>query len=86
MNCPVCSSSSTVEGRVISDGSDDGRAEKFFPKGLKLLALKRSVRLSGRHAFRACCECGHLWNQVDSQALRVLLATSGKSDKGLSDC
>lgn len=78
MNCPICKSARTVEGRVVADGSDDGRAEKFFPKGLKLLTLKRAVRLSSGHAFRACCECGHLWNEVDPRALKALIEASGK--------
>ncbi|WP_251778546.1 hypothetical protein [Caldimonas mangrovi] len=77
MNCPVCQSPRTVEGRVISDGSEDGRAEKFFPRGLKLFKLRRAVRLSGGHAFRACCQCGHVWNQLDPKALRALIEASG---------
>jgi hypothetical protein len=78
MNCPICKSPRTAEGRVMSDGSDDGRAEKFFPKGLKLFKIRRAVRLSGGHAFQACCQCGHVWNRLDPQALRALIEASGK--------
>jgi len=77
MVCPVCQSSEVIEGRILADGSEDGHAEKFFPSGLRLLTLKRSVRLTGRQAFKACTQCGHLWNTLDATGLRELIEHSG---------
>jgi hypothetical protein len=71
--CPVCQSRKLVEGRILADGSESGSAEKFFPSGLRFLLLRRSVRLTGRDAFRACAECGHVWNQLDATELRELI-------------
>jgi hypothetical protein len=79
-SCPVCQSSATVEGRVLADGSEDGHAEKFFPSGLRLLTLRRSVRLTGRQAFKACTQCGHVWNTLDATGLRELIDRSATED------
>ena len=69
----MCQSRRLVEGRVLADGSESGSAEKFFPNGLRFLLLRRSVRLTGREAFRACMGCGHVWNQLDATELRELI-------------
>jgi hypothetical protein len=75
--CPVCTSAVVVEGRILADGSEDGSAESFFPRGLRLLTLNRTVRLVGREVFRACTECGHVWNTLDASGLRELIEKSG---------
>ena len=72
-NCPACQSRAVVEGRILADGSENGSAERFFPRGLRLLLLRRSVRLTGKQAFKACTQCGHVWSQLDATALRELI-------------
>lgn len=79
-SCPVCQSRELVEGRIVADGSDSGSAEKFFPSGLRLLLLRRSVRLTGKEAFKACTQCGHVWNQLDATALRELIEDGASDD------
>ena len=78
--CPVCGSSALVEGRLLADGSEDGHAEKFFPSGIRLLTLQRSVRLVGRQSFRACTQCGHVWNTLDATDLRELIDSKGTDE------
>jgi uncharacterized Zn finger protein len=78
--CPVCSSSEIVEGRIIADGSEQGSAEKFFPTGLRLFKLKRSVGLTGRDKFTACTQCGHVWNTLDAGGLRDLIEAAGSDE------
>lgn len=75
--CPACGSTTLVDGGIYSNRNDDGRAERFFPKGLRLLALRHSVGLNGRHPFRACLSCGHLWSALDAEALRELMEANG---------
>jgi len=79
-SCPVCQSRGLVEGRILSDGSESGYAAKFFPSGLRLLLLRRSVRLTGKEAFKACTQCGHVWSQLDATALRELLQRGASDD------
>lgn len=76
-HCPSCDSRLVVEGRILGDGSEDGSAERFYPRGLQLLRLRRSVQLTGRDAFRACTQCGHVWNTLDATGLRELLDAAG---------
>jgi len=78
--CPACGSRALVDGRILADGSEDGSAEKFFPSGIKLLTLQRSIRLVGRQNFRACTQCGHLWNTLDATELRALIDTKGSDE------
>jgi len=75
--CPACGSRALVDGRILGDGSEDGHSEKFFPSGVKLLSLRRSVRLIGRQVFKACTNCGHVWNTLDATELRDLIETRG---------
>ena len=77
MKCPSCQATQIVRGRILADGSDNGSAEHFFPSGLRFLTLRRSVRLTGRESFKACTQCGHVWNTLDATALRELLGASG---------
>lgn len=80
--CPVCGSTRLVDGGIHTDRDDGGRAESFFPKGIRLLTLQRSVRLNGRHPFRACLSCGHLWSALDAGALRELMEAKGVKGRG----
>jgi hypothetical protein len=79
-SCPACQSRELVEGRILADGSDNGSAEKFFPSGLRFLLLRRSVRLTGKQAFKAGTQCGHVWNQLDATALRELIEDGASDD------
>jgi len=79
-NCPVCESRQVVEGRIFSADPDNGIGEKFFPRGLRLLLWRRSVQLTGKQAFKACTQCGHVWNQVDVTALRELIERGASED------
>ena len=80
MNCPSCQSKHIVHGRIIADGSDNGSAESFFPLDLSFFTLRRSVRLVGRQTFKACTQCGHVWNTLDAGGLRELIETSGTDE------
>jgi hypothetical protein len=73
-----CQSAAIVEGRILAN--EDGHAEKFFPSGLRLLTLKRSVPLRGRQAFNACTQCGHVWSALDASSLRELIEHSATDD------
>jgi hypothetical protein len=75
--CPACGATTLVDGGIRSDRDESGRAERFYPKGLRLLTLRHSVGLNGRHPFRACLSCGHLWSALDAEALRDLMEASG---------
>jgi hypothetical protein len=78
--CPSCKSRSIVDGRILSSGSEDGNAERFYPAGIKLLTLTRSVQLTGRQNFKACTSCGHVWNTLDAGGLRELIETRGTDE------
>lgn len=78
--CPTCNSSALVEGHVIASGSEGGSSVKFFPNGLKFWTIRRSVTLLSRENFRACTECGHVWNTLDAAGLRELIEAAGGSE------
>jgi hypothetical protein len=75
--CPVCESPVLVEGRIVADGTESGSAERFYPRGIRLLTLRRSVQLTGRESFKACMQCGHVWNTLDASGLRELIDAAG---------
>ena len=64
----------------MADGSESGNAERFFPRSIKLLTLRRSVQLIGRETFKACTQCGHVWNTLDAAGLRELIDAAGTLD------
>jgi len=36
--------------------------------------------LTGKEAFKACTQCGHVWSQLDATALRELLQRGASDD------
>lgn len=77
MTCPSCQSSKHVEGRIIAVGSKSGPGQRFFPSGIRVLTLKRSVSLRDRQDFQACMQCGHVWSTLDVTELRTLIDKGG---------
>ncbi len=77
MTCPSCQSPQLVEGRIIAVGSKSGAGQRFFPSGIRVLTLKRSVTLKNRQDFQACMQCGHVWSTVDVAELQTLIDKSG---------
>ena len=73
--CPNCASTSVLLGTAGFSG-DDGWVTAFHPKGLKLLALRRSVNLNEGQLLRACESCGHVWSSLDPVELRELVRRS----------
>jgi hypothetical protein len=72
LTCPKCGAANPVAGRIDVNGE---RAHVAFrPSGLRLLTLRRSTPLV--LTFRACTDCGHLWNRVSAPALRDLVDAS----------
>ena len=78
--CPACGSDALVAGRIDTSRGEEGDAEQFFPKGLGLFCLRRSVSLCGRHPFRACASCGHLWSAFNPDELRTLIEANGSPE------
>ena len=75
--CPVCESLLLVEGQV---GYEDLSGREFFPRGIKFFTRRRSVPLVRGDVFRACTECGHVWNTLDAGGLRELIEAAGTDE------
>jgi hypothetical protein len=76
--CPNCTSTSVLLGTAGFSG-DDGWVTAFHPKGLKLLALRRSVNLNEGQLLRACGACSHVWASLDPAELRALMQRSSRT-------
>lgn len=75
--CPACGSNLIVDGRIYTDRGEEGDAEHFFPHGIGFFSLRQSVSLNGRHPFRGCASCGHLWSTFNPDELRQLIESKG---------
>lgn len=62
-------------GRVFQTSAFEDWAHRFYPAGLRLFRLKRSVTLD--QSFQACTVCGHVWNTLDVNALQQLIDNNG---------
>lgn len=60
-------------------GAHAGNATRFFPRGLKLLTLRRGLLLRDRPRFDACADCGLVWGRVDGDALQEMLTSHGSA-------
>jgi Zn-finger nucleic acid-binding protein len=78
INCPVCQLGTVIFGRVGNYGSEGGDAKDFIPNGLKFFRQQRSVPLFREQAFKACMQCGHVWDTLDATNLHRLIKNSGK--------
>jgi hypothetical protein len=68
--CPACGSTAVVHGRI---GYDERAGTNFYPKGLGLLRLERSVRLMAGARFFACPHCDLVWsNAVPGHLARLV--------------
>lgn len=78
-SCPRCRSDSSVRGKLELSGTDSGWPTFFFPEGIRLLTLSKSVSLANGQTFQACKMCGLVWSEVDTQELTSLLDKNGTS-------
>jgi hypothetical protein len=76
VSCPKCGAAAVVPGRMRNDGNDI--VARFRPSGLRWLTLRRACELVA--TFRACSNCGHLWNRVAAPKLRALVDASGSPE------
>ncbi len=63
--CPACGSHNLVIGSLLCSDEDTKMTGSFHPAGLKFFAFIRSVPLSKKDGFRACADCGCVWNYLD---------------------
>lgn len=72
--CPACHSAHVIKGSL---GIGDGGGAHFFPSGLPLLKLDRSVRLMAGTRFFACRDCDLVWSNAVPGHLAQLMRDSG---------
>ena len=58
-SCPSCGSEDILPGSI---GFGDGSGASFYPAGLPLLKLERSVRLMAGTRFFGCRACDLVWS------------------------
>jgi hypothetical protein len=59
--CPACGSGEVLHGSI---GLSDGSGAQFYPSGLPLLTLERSVRLMAGTRFFGCRACDLIWSNA----------------------
>jgi hypothetical protein len=78
--CPSCGNSDLVRGSLIASDEDEKLNGRFYPDGLRFLAICRSVPDSSSQGFVACSSCGCLWSQVDAEKLRQLMREKAQGE------
>lgn len=85
--CPQCKGSRTVSGRYLGQTDSIGIGQAFRPEGLKFTAMIGTDLPVSKH-FRACADCGLLWQIIDRRKLKRIMEKKGtakaKQAMGLS--
>jgi len=76
VSCPKCGATGVVPGRL--DVGGERTSVSFLPMDLRWFAWRRSCAPVA--TFRACSNCGHLWNRVSASNLRDLVDASASAE------
>jgi hypothetical protein len=74
--CPQCKGNRTVSGNYLGQTDQIGIGQVFRPDGLKFSAMfGTDLPISKR--FRACADCGLLWQIIDPSKLTRIMEKKG---------
>ena len=72
-HCPKCKCVQIAAGEVPVGAA-------FFPAGLKHWKLLNATSVQFKDTFRACLECGLVWNEADPAGLTKVLSDGVTED------